>query len=272
MPFDPPDTSTEVTASTCLRPENGYGPDQVVHPAHLATTTELERVRRQLMALEVEADRRVTAWLYVWCPSACRSIHRTVTSGLGPQSAQRCYSRDAIETRSGIAKKAKNAEEVFFGRRASLVALSASAGSSSRGHGEGLPSLLSLPYQRDHPEVTEKDLLRFLRIFRRATGHVAATQLRGTPDGQRVGESEGRGGCPATASVGSSGDGESAPSCRSFSPECRGCRMRAASASPEGNKRERPGRDCRAFSVRPPLRGQVVTSGPVSGRSCCGAD
>src|SRR5262249_52821896 len=110
----------------------------------------------------------------------------------------------------------------LFGRRASLVALSASAGSSSRGHGEGLPSLLSLPYQRDHPEVTEKDLLRFLRIFRRATGHVAATQLRGTPDGQRVGESEGRGGCPATASVGSSGDGESAPSCRSFSPECRG--------------------------------------------------
>src|SRR5262249_1376519 len=91
----------------------------------------------------------------VGSPSGCTcgahllgdAIHRTVISGLGPQSAQRCYSRDAIETRTGVAQKAKEAKEVF------LVAA---------------PPLWCCPHQRHHhPEVTEKDFLRFLRIFRR---------------------------------------------------------------------------------------------------------
>src|SRR5215831_3224217 len=127
MPFDPPDTSTEVTASTCLRPENGYGPDQVVHPAHLATTTELERVRRQLMALEVEADRRVSGWLYVRCPSACRCD--SPDRNLRPRATKRATmlfpgrNRDTLRD----CEESENCGESLFGRRASLVIPSASA-------------------------------------------------------------------------------------------------------------------------------------------------
>src|SRR5262249_1376521 len=95
------------------------------------------------MALEVEADRRVTEWLYVRCPSAwrCDSPDRD----LRPRAAKRAtmlFPGRNRDTHWGRAESERS-EGSLFGRRASLVVLSASAASSSRGHGEGLPSLSS---------------------------------------------------------------------------------------------------------------------------------
>ena len=103
------------------------------------------------MALEVEADRRVTGWLYVRCPSAwrCDSPDRDLRSRAAKRATMLFPGRNRDTLRD--CEESENCRGSLFGRRASLLTASASAASPSGGHGDGLPALSSHLSQGDRP-------------------------------------------------------------------------------------------------------------------------